>query len=308
MVVMLICVTMHVARTRTMPPLRLQTCLLPGMVSGVLWSIGNACSILASLPPFGLTVGYPATQCCLFIGGLWGIFLFRELRGAKVIAAFFAAACIVIVGAGLLGVYGAAAPPPSGAPARPWWQTGIVYQVYPRSFCDSDGDGIGDLAGITSKLPYLASLGIDIVWLSPIYPSPMADFGYDIANYTGVAPEYGTMDDFDALLDVAHSLGLRVLLDFVPNHSSEHHPWFEESRSSINSPKRDWYVWADTADAPPNNWQSVFGGSAWELDNTTRQYYYHAFLKEQPDLNYRNPAVVEAMCVATRAAGLSTTP
>lgn len=202
---------------------------------------------------------------------------------------------VVLVGAGLLGVYGAAESP---AVTRPWWQTGVVYQVYPRSFRDTDGDGIGDLPGITEKLPYLADIGVDIVWLSPIYPSPMADFGYDISNYTGIAPEYGTMSDFDALLEEAHRLGLRLLLDFVPNHSSNEHPWFVESRSSVDNPKRDWYVWSDSTrynSSAPNNWQSVFGGSSWEADGATNQSYYHAFLKEQPDLNYRNPEVVAAM-------------
>ena len=178
-----------------------------------------------------------------------------------------------------------------------WWQRGIVYQVYPRSFMDSDGDGVGDLRGITARLDHLRWLGVDAVWISPIYPSPMKDFGYDVADYTGVHPLFGTLDDFDRLLAEARARGLRVILDFVPNHSSDQHPWFVESRSSRESPKRDWYLWRDPAPdgGPPNNWLSCFGGSAWELDPRTGQYYYHAFLREQPDLNWRNPEVVEAM-------------
>jgi alpha-glucosidase len=178
-----------------------------------------------------------------------------------------------------------------------WWQHGVVYQVYPRSFMDSDGDGVGDLPGIIARLDYLQWLGVDAVWISPIYPSPMKDFGYDVADYTGIHPLFGTLDDFDRLLGEAHRRGLRVILDFVPNHSSDQHPWFRESRSSRDNPKRDWYIWRDPAPdgGPPNNWLSCFGGSGWELDAATGQYYYHAFLPEQPDLNWRNPEVVEAM-------------
>jgi alpha-glucosidase len=178
-----------------------------------------------------------------------------------------------------------------------WWQAGIVYQIYPRSFQDSDGDGIGDLRGIIRRLPYLSELGVDAIWLSPIFTSPMADFGYDIADYTGIDPIFGSMDDFDALLDAAHAAGLKVILDLVPNHTSDRHAWFVESRSSRNNPKRDWYLWRDPAPGggPPNNWLSEFGGSAWEFDEKTGQYYYHAFLKEQPDLNWRDPAVRQAM-------------
>jgi alpha-glucosidase len=178
-----------------------------------------------------------------------------------------------------------------------WWRHGIFYQVYPRSFQDSDGDGLGDLKGIMERLPYVASLGVDAVWLSPIFTSPMADFGYDVADYAGIDPLFGTMEDFDALLQAAHGLGLKVILDLVPNHSSDAHPWFVESRSSRDNPKRDWYIWRDGAanGGPPNNWVSEFGGSAWEYDEATGQYYYHAFLKQQPDLNWRNPAVREAI-------------
>lgn len=178
-----------------------------------------------------------------------------------------------------------------------WWQTGIIYQVYPRSFQDSNGDGIGDLNGIRSRLDYLKWLGVDVIWMSPIFPSPMADFGYDISDYKGTHPMFGTMDDFDALLADVHAKDMKLLLDFVPNHSSNQHPWFLESRSSRDNPKRDWYIWHDAAPdgAPPNNWLSVFAGSAWEWDEQTGQYYYHAFLKEQPDLNWRNPEVKKAM-------------
>src|SRR3984957_1778448 len=178
-----------------------------------------------------------------------------------------------------------------------WWQKGVIYQIYPRSFQDTNGDGIGDLKGIARRLDYLAGLGIDAIWLSPIYPSPMADFGYDVADYCGVDPRFGTLADFDELLAQAHARELKVVLDFVPNHTSDRHPWFVESRASRDSPKRAWYLWQDAAEdgGPPNNWISDFGGSAWERDDATGQYYYHAFLKEQPDLNWRNPAVQAAM-------------
>ena len=178
-----------------------------------------------------------------------------------------------------------------------WWKSAVLYQVYPRSFQDSDGDGVGDLAGITARLPYLVELGVDAIWLSPVFASPMADFGYDISDYTGIDPLFGSMADFDALLGAAHASGLKVLLDFVPNHTSIEHPWFQESRSSRNNGKRDWYIWRDGASGggPPNNWLSEFGGSAWTYDRLSGQYYHHAFLPEQPDLNWRNPQVVRAM-------------
>src|SRR5256714_15337461 len=181
--------------------------------------------------------------------------------------------------------------------AHSWWQTGVIYQVYPRSFLDSNRDGIGDLPGIISKLDYLRWLGVDAVWLSPIYPSPMADFGYDISDYCDVHPVFGTLADFDALLKESHRRGLKVVLDFVPNHTSDQHPWFKESCSSRTNAKRDWYIWRDpgSGDGPPNNWLSNFGGPAWRFDPASGQYYYHAFLKEQPDLNWRNPAVRHAM-------------
>ena len=189
-----------------------------------------------------------------------------------------------------------------------WWQTGVIYQIYPRSFQDTDGDGVGDMRGITARLDYLTGLGVDAIWISPFYPSPMKDFGYDVADYTGVDPLFGTMKDFDALLAAAHARGLRMILDFVPNHSSDEHPWFVESRSSRESPKRDWYLWHDPApedgrparERVPNNWMSHFGGSGWEWDEKTQQFYLHSFLKEQPDLNWRNSDVREAMYDAMR--------
>jgi oligo-1,6-glucosidase/alpha-glucosidase len=184
----------------------------------------------------------------------------------------------------------------------PWWKRGVVYQVYPRSFQDSDGDGVGDLAGIEARLDYIAALGVDAIWLSPIFPSPMADFGYDVADYCGIEPMFGDLAGFDRLLAAAHARGLKLLLDFVPNHSSDKHPWFIESRASRDNPRRDWYIWRDPAPGggPPNNWISDFGGSSWEYDEATGQYYLHAFLKEQPDLNWRNPDLRSAMMAVLR--------
>jgi alpha-glucosidase len=178
-----------------------------------------------------------------------------------------------------------------------WWQQGIVYQIYPRSFMDVNGDGTGDVPGIMSRLEYLEWLGVDALWISPIFPSPMADFGYDVSDYTGIDPLFGTLGDFDRLLAEAHRRGLRVLLDFVPNHTSDRHPWFLESRASRNNPRRDWYIWRDPArdGKVPNNWLSAFGGSAWEWDPATGQYYLHTYVREQPDLNWANPAVEAAM-------------
>lgn len=182
-----------------------------------------------------------------------------------------------------------------------WWQAAVFYQIYPRSFADGNGDGIGDFIGMADKLDYLKDLGIDAIWLSPHFPSPQFDVGYDISDYVSVAPEYGTMDDFKRFLDGAHQRGLRVILDLVLNHTSHMHPWFIQSRSSRNHPKRDWYIWRDGKDGgPPNNWLVPFGGSAWEYDEKTAQYYYHYFLKEQPDLNWRNPEVKQAMWDAVR--------
>ncbi|EJF08240.1 alpha-amylase family glycosyl hydrolase [Pontibacter sp. BAB1700] len=178
-----------------------------------------------------------------------------------------------------------------------WWQEGIIYQIYPRSYQDSDGDGVGDLQGIIQRLDHIQALGITAIWISPIFSSPMADFGYDISDYCDIHPLFGTMEDFDELLQAVHDRGMKLILDLVPNHTSNEHPWFKESRSSKDNPKRDWYIWEDAKEdgSEPNNWLSVFGGSAWEWDEKTEQYYYHAFLKEQPDLNWRNPEVQEAM-------------
>lgn len=193
-----------------------------------------------------------------------------------------------------------------------WWQIGVIYQIYPRSFQDTDGDGVGDLSGITARLDYLAGLGVTALWISPFYPSPMADFGYDVADYTGVDPLFGTLQDFDTLLAAAHARKLRIILDFVPNHTSDQHPWFQQSRSSRQNPKRDWYLWHDPAPSGkssqsgaaserlPNNWGSHFGGPAWTWDEGTQQFYCHSFLKQQPDLNWRNPAVQAAVFKAMR--------
>jgi len=180
---------------------------------------------------------------------------------------------------------------------RRWWQTGIVYEIYPRSYADSTGDGVGDLAGITGRLDHLAWLGVDAIWIAPFYPSPMADFGYDVSDHTGVDPLFGTLGDFDTLLAEAHRRGIRVIVDYVPNHTSDRHPWFVESRSARRNPKRDWYVWRDSRPdgGPPNNWISMFGGPAWEWDEPTGQYYLHSFLKQQPDLNWRHPDARAAM-------------
>jgi alpha-glucosidase len=183
-----------------------------------------------------------------------------------------------------------------------WWERGIIYQIYPRSFMDSNGDGVGDLNGIRQKLDYLEWLDVDVIWISPIFPSPMADFGYDVSNYIDIDPMFGTLAECDALLADVHARGMKLLLDYVPNHTSDRHPWFADSRSSRKSAKRDWYIWRDPlpGGGPPNNWRANFGGGAWEWDEKTEQYYYHAFLKEQPDLNWRNPEVRQAMLYVLR--------
>ncbi len=184
-----------------------------------------------------------------------------------------------------------------------WWQTGVIYQIYPRSFKDTTNNGVGDLNGIIEKLDYLSeTLGVDCLWLSPFYPSPQVDFGYDVADFTNVDPLFGTLADFDRLVQASHQRGLKLIIDFVPNHSSDQHPWFIESRSSKDNPKRDWYIWKDAKPdgSVPNNWLSVFGGPAWTWEEETGQYYLHSFLKEQPDLNWRNPEVEAAMFDAMR--------
>jgi alpha-glucosidase len=178
-----------------------------------------------------------------------------------------------------------------------WWRDGVFYQIYPRSFQDSNGDGVGDITGIIERLPYVSELGVDAIWLSPIFPSPMADFGYDVSDYVGIDPLFGAMADFEALVSAAHDAGLKIILDLVPNHTSDQHPWFVESRSSRENPKRGWYLWRDPrpGGGAPNNWMSEFGGSAWQYDAKTQQYYYHAFLAQQPDLNWRNREVRAAI-------------
>ena len=183
-----------------------------------------------------------------------------------------------------------------------WWRGGVVYQIYPRSFQDTNGDGIGDLPGITQRLPYVASLGVDAIWISPFFPSPMRDFGYDVAGFCDVDPIFGDLSDFDELVRAAHALGLKVVIDQVYSHTSDQHPWFAESRSSRDNEKADWYVWADPKPdgAPPNNWQSGFVGSAWTWDARRGQYYLHNFLTEQPDLNLLNPRVHEALLDVAR--------
>ncbi|MEW6749378.1 MAG: alpha-amylase family glycosyl hydrolase [Candidatus Latescibacterota bacterium] len=184
-----------------------------------------------------------------------------------------------------------------------WWQTGVFYNVYVRSFRDTNGDGVGDLTGVIEKLEYLDQvLGVDVLWLKGMLQSPWKEFGFDVSDYTAVHPAMGTLETFDELVRQAHGRGLRVVIDYVVNHSSEDHPWFLESRSSRHNPRRNWYLWRDPAPdgSPPNNWQSVFGGSAWEWDVYTHQYYLHTFLKEQPDLNWREPGVEEAMFAQAR--------
>ncbi len=183
-----------------------------------------------------------------------------------------------------------------------WWRGAVIYQVYPRSFQDSNGDGIGDLLGIIERLPHIASLGVDAVWISPFFTSPMKDFGYDVADYRDVDPMFGTLADFDALIEAAHALGLRVMIDLVLSHTSDQHPWFAESRQSRDNPRANWYVWADAKPdgTPPNNWLSVFGGSAWHWDPRRCQYYLHNFLASQPDLNFHEPAVQEALLDVAR--------
>lgn len=183
-----------------------------------------------------------------------------------------------------------------------WWRGAVIYQIYPRSFQDHNGDGIGDLVGITSRLEYVADLGVDAIWLSPVFTSPMKDFGYDVSNYRDIDPTFGTLEDFDRLLEKAHSLGLKVIIDQVISHSSDRHPWFAESRISRTNDKADWYVWADPNPdgTPPNNWLSIFGGSAWHWDGRRMQYYLHNFLASQPDLNFHNPDVQDAVLAEMR--------
>ena len=185
---------------------------------------------------------------------------------------------------------------------EPWWRGAVIYQIYPRSFMDSNGDGVGDLPGITGKLDYVASLGVDGIWLSPFFTSPMADYGYDVSDYRDVDPLFGTLADFDALLAKAHGLGLKVIIDQVYSHTSEAHAWFRQSAASRDNPKADWYVWADAKPdgTPPNNWLSVFGGPAWTWGARRRQYYLHNFLTQQPDLNFHSAEVQQAILDVAR--------
>lgn len=195
-----------------------------------------------------------------------------------------------------------AQPATAAETARHWWRGAVLYQVYPRSFADTNGDGVGDLPGVTAHLEYVASLGVDGIWLSPFFTSPMKDFGYDVADYCGVDPVFGTLEDFDRLVEAAHALGLKVVIDQVYSHTSDQHAWFAESRRDRTNPKADWYVWADAKPdgTPPSNWQSVFGGPAWTWDARRGQYYMHNFLPEQPQLNVRNPVVQDALLDAAR--------
>jgi alpha-glucosidase len=206
--------------------------------------------------------------------------------------------CVCVLG------FTAAAQTPAHAvdQGHQWWQNAVFYEIYPRSFADSNNDGVGDLKGITSKLDYLKGLGIDAIWISPCFPSPQVDFGYDVSDYENIDPMYGTLADFDVLASEAKKRGIHIILDFVVNHSSDQHPWFLDSKSSRTSAHRDWYIWRDGKGPgePPNNWVSTFGGSAWTLDPVTNQYYYHYFYAAQPDLNWRNPAVKDAMFDVTR--------
>ena len=191
---------------------------------------------------------------------------------------------------------------PATNDVQPWWRGAAIYQIYPRSFADSNGDGIGDLPGITGRLDYVARLGVDAIWLSPFFKSPMRDFGYDVSDYCDVDPVFGSLGDFDALVAKAHGLGLKVIVDQVYSHTSDQHAWFQESRSDSDHPRAEWYVWADAKPdgSPPSNWQSVFGGPAWTWDARRGQYYLHNFLPEQPDLNVHNPEVQEALLNVAR--------
>jgi alpha-glucosidase len=183
-----------------------------------------------------------------------------------------------------------------------WWRGGVIYQVYPRSYQDTSGDGVGDLIGIAERIEYIASLGVDAIWVSPFFTSPMKDFGYDVSDYTNVEPMFGTLGDFDHLVKVAHDHGIRIIIDLVLSHSSDQHPWFIESRLDRTNPKADWYVWAEPKPdgTPPNNWLSIFGGSAWQWDGKREQYYLHNFLTSQPDLNFHNEEVRQALLDVVR--------
>ncbi|MFO7805258.1 MAG: alpha-amylase family glycosyl hydrolase, partial [Paracoccaceae bacterium] len=185
---------------------------------------------------------------------------------------------------------------------KDWWRGAIVYQIYPRSYQDSNGDGIGDLLGIVSRIPYIASLGVDAIWISPFFTSPMKDFGYDVSDYCDVDPMFGSLADFDAVVETAHHFGIKVMIDLVLSHTSNQHPWFQESVQSRDNDKADWYVWSDPKEdgTPPNNWLSIFGGPAWQWETRREQYFLHNFLKEQPDLNFHSPGVQDALLDVAR--------
>jgi alpha-glucosidase len=202
----------------------------------------------------------------------------------------------------IFAFYASAQTKPVDAEGHPWWQHAVFYEVYPRSFADSNNDGVGDLNGISSKMSYLHELGVDAIWITPCYPSPQVDFGYDVADYENIDPMYGTLTDFDHMVAEGKKHRVRIIMDFVPNHTSDQHAWFLDSKSARTSAHRDWYIWRDgkAPGQPPNNWNSLFGGSGWKLDSTTNQYYYHFFYAQQPDLNWRNPAVEKAMLDTTR--------
>ncbi len=201
----------------------------------------------------------------------------------------------------LYSLFATAQAKPVDAEGHPWWQHAVFYEIYPRSFADSNNDGIGDLNGISSKMSYLHELGVDAIWITPCYPSPQVDFGYDVSNYENIDPMYGTLADFDRMVAQGKKHHVRIIMDFVLNHTSDQHPWFLDSKSSLTAPHRDWYIWRDgkASGQPPNNWISLFGGPAWKLDPTTNQYYYHFFYAQQPDLNWRNPAVERVMLDTT---------
>ncbi len=225
------------------------------------------------------------------------------MKAARLTSAFLALAALLVPAATLSAQQSQASSDSLNQPAhqnRDWWKNAVIYEIYPRSFQDSNGDGIGDLNGITSRLDYLQKLGIDAIWLTPIYPSPQVDFGYDISDYDAIDPQYGTLADFDHLVEEAHKRHIGIIMDLVLNHTSDQHPWFKESESSRDNSKADWYMWhdpkmVDGQREPPNNWESVFGGSAWQWDPARQQYYYHRFYIQQPDLNWNNPAVRKAM-------------
>src|SRR5580704_1603733 len=224
-------------------------------------------------------------------------FLFHSaFRGGMLMHGKFAAAVLIVIILLVALRSTRAQSKTTNAEPPPWYQHAVFYEIYPRSFLDSNGDGIGDLNGIAAKLDYLQALGVDAIWIAPCFPSPQVDFGYDVSDYQNIDPMFGTLDDFDRLQKLGEAHDIKIILDFVVNHTSDQHPWFLDSRSSRSAPKRDWYIWREGKSGnPPNNWISNFGGSAWQWDSTTQQYYYHYFYVQQPDLNWRNPAVVDAM-------------